>query len=176
MFLRSTKSESISLHALQSAAAAKHTSRVCLFVEGAIVLAGLKGKPRGTPQFWGSTPKKRHTQPNPSGGKDTKPVGPRRRQGADSLLIAKFDSLGLTRAEIALGNADPIARHLDPLDPAAASDPLSLLKAPENAELCSPRLAEQVVPARRLMHNLKHGMTELESNSILHALQNNPLP
>ena len=30
-------------------------------------------------------------------------------QGADSLLVAKFDALGLSRAEITLGQADPVA-------------------------------------------------------------------
>ncbi|CAJ1362115.1 unnamed protein product [Effrenium voratum] len=53
-------------------------------------------------------------------------------KGADSLLIAKFDSLGLTRAEIALGNADPIAPEVEEAEAEAEAEEAAEKEAEES--------------------------------------------
>eukprot|EP00933_Yihiella_yeosuensis_P076494 TRINITY_DN8628_c0_g7_i1.p1 TRINITY_DN8628_c0_g7~~TRINITY_DN8628_c0_g7_i1.p1 ORF type:complete len:771 (-),score=130.71 TRINITY_DN8628_c0_g7_i1:127-2154(-) len=55
-------------------------------------------------------------------------------KGADSLLIAKYESLGMSRADIVFGAADPVIQVMEEPPPEAVGEPEVAADAPDSAE------------------------------------------
>eukprot|EP00435_Cladocopium_sp_Y103_P035199 s471_g9.t1 len=55
-------------------------------------------------------------------------------KGADSLLVAKFDALGLSRAEIAFGGADPVIPVEEEVEAEGEAEPEAMVEEPKPIE------------------------------------------